>query len=166
MSEFFVTIDQLIKNVSILDENKVSVDNKVYDARLSKVNNYVYLLKVGDKVYDITTTKLGNGKYGFLLDGVFYEAVVRTRLQEAANEYLKKKGALTHQGEIKAPMPGLIIKINKKIGDEVEIGESVLVLEAMKMENDVRSPTAGKIKEIRPKEGASVEKDQLIVVIE
>ena len=63
-------------------------------------------------------------------------------------------------------MPGLIIKINKKIGDEIEIGESVLVLEAMKMENDVRASASGKIKEIRAKEGSSVEKDQVIVIIE
>jgi len=166
MSEFFVTIDDIKKNISIINKEKVTVDDKDFDVHLSKVNNHVYLLKVGDKVYDITVNKLGNGNYGFLLDGVYYNAVVRTRLQEIANEYFKKKEHLLHHDEIKAPMPGLIIKINKKIGDEIEMGESVLVLEAMKMENDVRAPASGIIKEIRAKEGASVEKDQVIVVIE
>ncbi len=166
MSEYFVTIDGVKKNISIIKNEKVKVENKSFDVHLSKVNNYVYLLKVGDKVYEITTNKLGDGKYGFLLDGVYYNAVVRTRLQEIANEYFKKKDSLSHHNEIKAPMPGLIIKINKKIGDEIEIGESVLVLEAMKMENDVRASASGKIKEIRAKEGSSVEKDQVIVIIE
>ena len=63
-------------------------------------------------------------------------------------------------------MPGLLLKIKKKEGDSVEIGESIAVLEAMKMENDILSPATGVIKEIKVKEGASVEKDEIILKID
>jgi biotin carboxyl carrier protein len=63
-------------------------------------------------------------------------------------------------------MPGMILKIKKKVGDEIEQGDSLLILEAMKMENDIRSPVSGKVKEIKIKEGQAVEKGISILVIE
>ena len=63
-------------------------------------------------------------------------------------------------------MPGLLLKMKKKEGDSIEMGESIGILEAMKMENDIISPASGIIKEIFKKEGASVEKDEIILKIE
>jgi len=63
-------------------------------------------------------------------------------------------------------MPGLILKILKQPGEEVKIGEPLLILEAMKMENEIRSTTGGVVKEMLVKEGSSVEKSTVIVIIE
>ena len=64
---------------------------------------------------------------------------------------------------LKAPMPGLIIKINVKNGQEVKKGDALLVLEAMKMENVIKSPADLVVKQVlaRPKE--AVEKDQTLI---
>jgi len=62
-------------------------------------------------------------------------------------------------------MPGLLLKILKKGGDKVKKGDAVLILEAMKMENEIRSPVDGTIKAILKKEGVSVEKGEKIIVI-
>ncbi len=59
-------------------------------------------------------------------------------------------------GMVKSPMPGSVIKIMSKAGDVVEIGEPVLVLEAMKMENEICAPRSGKIKEVFVVEGQTV----------
>ena len=123
------------------------------------------MLKVGNKVYEITTTKISNEKYSFLLDGYYFETTVRTNLKEKAVEYLKNKKDLVHNDEVIAPMPGLIVKLKKRTGDEVKIGESLLTLEAMKMENDLRSPATGIIKSIYFKEGENVEKGATILII-
>ena len=69
-------------------------------------------------------------------------------------------------GAISAVMPGLIIKINKKEGDRVEAGEVVLILEAMKMQNEVHARQPGVIKQMRVKVGESVEMRQVLAVIE
>jgi len=69
-------------------------------------------------------------------------------------------------GAITAVMPGLIIKINKQEGDRVEAGEVVLILEAMKMQNEVHTKHSGVVKQIKVKVGESVEMRQVLAVIE
>jgi len=65
--------------------------------------------------------------------------------------------------EIKAPMPGMVLKVLVSEGDEVKKGDALLVLEAMKMENILKSPTDGVIKKIAAVKGVAVEKNQLLI---
>lgn len=67
---------------------------------------------------------------------------------------------------ITAPMPGRIVRVLAKPGDAVELRQPVIVIEAMKMENELRAPKAGTIKEVAVEPGASVEAGRLLVVIE
>ncbi len=66
--------------------------------------------------------------------------------------------------EIKAPMPGLVIRILVAEGDEVEKGGNLFVLEAMKMENIIKAPADVKIKSIKVKPGDKVEKNQVVMI--
>jgi len=68
--------------------------------------------------------------------------------------------------DIIAPMPGLILDIMVKAGDEVEEGQSILILEAMKMENVIKAEGAGTVKSINKDVGATVEKGTIIVEME
>jgi len=65
--------------------------------------------------------------------------------------------------DIKAPMPGLILEIKVRPGDEVKKGEVVLILEAMKMENSIKSPGDGVVKELKVSLKQSVEKNQVLI---
>jgi biotin carboxyl carrier protein len=65
-----------------------------------------------------------------------------------------------------SPMPGKVLKILKKEGDTVVEGEGIVVVEAMKMENELKTPKAGKVKEVRVKEGANVDAGAVLVLIE
>lgn len=67
--------------------------------------------------------------------------------------------------EIKAPMTGKIASIVVKVGDEVNVDDEVVIMDAMKMEIPVYSPVAGKVKEINVKEGDSVKTEQVLMVI-
>ncbi len=68
--------------------------------------------------------------------------------------------------EVLAPVPGKIVKLLVKLGDDVEDGQEVLLLEAMKMENPIFASSNGKIKEIRVKEGQEVDVDHVLLIIE
>jgi biotin carboxyl carrier protein len=65
--------------------------------------------------------------------------------------------------ELRAAMPGKVVKISCKVGDQVKAGQALLVIEAMKMENELRSPGAGKVAEVAVREGQTVEGGQLLV---
>ena len=75
-------------------------------------------------------------------------------------------GATKKINEIKAPMPGLILSVDVKVGQEVKEDDALLVLEAMKMENVLTSPRNGIIKSISITKGETVNKNQLLIEFE
>ncbi|HEY5675844.1 MAG TPA: biotin/lipoyl-containing protein, partial [Myxococcales bacterium] len=66
---------------------------------------------------------------------------------------------------ISAPMPGKVVKVLVKVGDEVKDGQGLVVVEAMKMENELKSPKAGKVTELHAVEGAAVESGAKLAVV-
>ena len=68
--------------------------------------------------------------------------------------------------EVTAPMPGTILKILVNVGDQVKEDEEVVILEAMKMENQIYAPSDGKVVEIKVKENDKVDTDQVLIVLE
>ncbi|MBM4312588.1 MAG: biotin/lipoyl-binding protein [Deltaproteobacteria bacterium] len=68
--------------------------------------------------------------------------------------------------EVRAPMPGKILEVLVKVGDQVKEDDEIVMLEAMKMENPIYAPADGTVKEIKVKANDSVETEQLMVVIE
>jgi len=102
----------------------------------------------------------------FLFAGREYVA----QFEDQRQRLLRSFGAQSEERRIalsvKAPMPGLIVKIETKVGDMVKRGQGVMVVEAMKMENEVRAPSDGTVREIRVRERQTVEKGEVLVVIE
>lgn len=86
--------------------------------------------------------------------------------QETKAEAPKKVAAKAGQEVVKAPMPGTILSINVKEGDNVKKGQILLILEAMKMENEIVSPRDGKIAKIVVSKGSSVNTGDDMVIIE
>ncbi len=74
-------------------------------------------------------------------------------------------GAAQAAGELRAAMPGKVVKLLCKVGDAIKAGQGLLIIEAMKMENEVRAGGAGQVKEIAVREGQTVEGGQLLVVL-
>ncbi|HLO67017.1 MAG TPA: biotin/lipoyl-containing protein [Holophaga sp.] len=110
--------------------------------------------------------KLGQGTAE--VDGIGY-AIAAEGLDEPASPRGRRAAsakAALEAGALTAIMPGLIIKVLKKEGDKVEAGETVLILEAMKMQNEVQAKAAGTIRQMKVKQGDSVEMRQVLCVIE
>jgi len=165
MNDYTVSVNNNKHNLKILNNNKVELNGDNFDVELSQLSKYSYLLKVNNRVYQVTSDKYNHENYSFNIAGYSYNITVRTNLEEKANEYLKNKAKESNSEIIKSPMPGLIVKILKKVGESVQMGEPIFLLEAMKMENEIRASASGIVKSISAKENCSVEKGEALLEI-
>lgn len=92
------------------------------------------------------------------------------RLMKSVEKTIEKLGINKKSQQniniLKAPMPGLILKLMVKVGDQIKKGEALIILEAMKMENILSSPVDGTIKEIKVKPQQTVEKNNVLINFE
>jgi|SRR5690606_4164921 len=115
---------------------------------------------------EILSDDLLNRHYLVNVNGNEYEVSIANDLDQLIKEMGFEVGAGKQVNAIKAPMPGLILSIHVEVGQEVQENETLLILEAMKMENNFASPRAGIIKSILVKKGDAVEKGQLLIEFE
>lgn len=149
-STFDLTEEQIAAMDSIqLQENQAHIlqDSQAYTTEILE-NNFL------NKSY---TVKVNNSEY---------EVEIATELDSLIKELGFEVGASKQVNAIKAPMPGLILSIHVEVGQEVQENDSLLILEAMKMENNFNSPRAGKIKSILVEKGQAVDKGQLLIEFE
>ena len=164
---FIVTINGSKKQINILNSSVAIIDKKKVDFELLKLKEDNYLLRINNYFYEICTDKIDHEKYSLFVNGNKIDTITRTELQEKAARLINEaKISSNNKLEIKAPMPGLILKIKKKVGEVIKQGESILILEAMKMENDLRTPVSSSIIEIFVTEGIAVEKGDKLFTIE
>ncbi|MFD1061968.1 biotin/lipoyl-containing protein [Winogradskyella litorisediminis] len=95
-----------------------------------------------------------------------YTVVIQDELDQLISDLGFEVGASKKVNDIKAPMPGLILEINVSTGQEVKENDSLLILEAMKMENVINSPRDGVIKSIAVNQGETVDKNNLLIEFE
>ena len=139
---------------------------------------------IGDREHVVDLRWTQSDLLSILIDGRSYQVDIHSdkdahevliegeqfdfELFDERKSLLKKSAAMGVEGvqEIKSSMPGKIVKILVGEGDEVEQGQGLVVVEAMKMENEIKSPKAGLVKKIGVEEGATVEAGALLVVVE
>lgn len=158
MSEVIVKINSKSKSI-LLEASELKLDNQSFDYEFEKLYDGRYLLKVGKKFYNISAERLNRENFVLVVNGIMFETEARTSLEEKARKVIELSNQNSGEHIVKAPMPGMILKIQKKPGDSIKSSESIMILEAMKMENELKSPSEGKIKEIFVKVGDKVEKN-------
>lgn len=97
------------------------------------------------------------------VNGTIYKVTVEDQFDQLLKQLGMDNLTAAKVQQIKAPMPGLVLNVLVAEGDEVKKGDSLLVLEAMKMENMIKSPTDGLIKKVFISQGDKVEKNQVLI---
>jgi len=167
MNDYAVHLNGKKFDVLISAGNEILIKDRKIKFDLVEKSPHSFLLKLNEKMYHLIADKKNHNSYVVMLGGYNFEITIRTFLQEKAIKLIEEARSSEHRlTEIKAPMPGLILKVKRKPGDEIKQGESVLILEAMKMENDLKAPSSGILKSINVSEGSAVEKGVLLYSIE
>jgi pyruvate carboxylase len=108
--------------------------------------------------------KDGNREVYFELNGNNRSVVIRDQ-SVVTDEKVREKADKGNHNHLGAPMPGKVLKVNVKAGDEVKAGDVLLVTEAMKMETNIKAKADAKVVEVKFKEGEKVEKEDLVIVL-
>ena len=105
---------------------------------------------------------------GYLIHhkGISYHCLVEDELTNRLRTSMKQSTSNTIDHTLRSPMPGLILSIAVSPGQRVETGERLMVIEAMKMENEIKAPFRATVKTIKVKEGQAVEFDQPLIIFE
>jgi biotin carboxyl carrier protein len=128
-----------------------------------------YSLLIASKSYEVLVRRVNKSdvtgyRYEVLVAGQRFEIGVEDEREKALTGSILSAHE-TGEAMVRAPMPGLVLGLPMDAGDNVERGQTVVILEAMKMENDLASPITGKVKEIRVSKGQTVNQGDVLVVV-
>jgi pyruvate carboxylase subunit B len=143
----------------------VVVDGRRVQARLVDIaGTPVSLLTIGDRVYRLVARRGdARGRYTLSLDGRRFEVDALDERTRAIRDLSAATAAAAGPAPLVAPMPGLIVRVNVAPGDVVQPGQGLVVMEAMKMENELRSQSAGTVGAVLVSAGTAVEKGAVLV---
>ena len=127
----------------------------------------ISLVTIGGVVHRVVVRReQGRGRYTLWIDGQRHEAEALDERMHAIRQLSAASAAPAGPTPLKAPMPGLIVRVAVQPGDQVQSGQGIVAIEAMKMENELRAPAAGTVKAIHVAPGKAVEKGTLLVEFE
>jgi biotin carboxyl carrier protein len=141
---------------------RVTLDGEPHEVSARPTDLGLSLLFEDGRSIDVATTEMAPGEWFVQLPHVDLTAEVDRRRRQRP----KAAAAAAGVQRIMAPMPGRVVRILVKVGDAVEVRQPLVVVEAMKMENELGSPKAGVVKEVPVAEGQSVDAGRLLVVVE
>jgi biotin carboxyl carrier protein len=157
--------DQLILDVN-LDKDQIAVNEQpvVLDVQ-PLVNSRTASVIYNHKSYNVELVEVNEQEKVSLVkvNGNLYKIQIEDQFDLLLKQLGMDASAATKIREIKAPMPGMVLKVMVEEGTEVKKGDNLLVLEAMKMENILKSSTDGIVKKILVKQGDKIEKNTVLV---
>ena len=152
----------------VTDKNAAALEGATEAATLDAANGTpARTLRIGDRVVRVVVhAREGKGRYVLDIDGHRYHVEALGERARAIQELAARSAPPAGPAPVVAPMPGLVVRVNVAVGDVVTAGQGVLVMEAMKMENELRASAAATVKSVRVTQGTAVEKGTVLIELE
>ena len=166
MSTVYTTyVDGQELEITIHTDGSVETNGRRFEVDMQHItNNTVYSMIIEGRSHEVFAD-LEDGSWKILLDGERYEVEVEDERTQRLKALQGPDKKLVGDVQIRAPMPGLVVKIPVTPGQRVEANEPMIILEAMKMENELRAPRAGVVKEVRVSTRQAVELNQVLLIL-
>ncbi|RJP76690.1 MAG: biotin/lipoyl-binding protein [Candidatus Zixiibacteriota bacterium] len=163
--KYIAEIDNQPLEIEVREDGRVVVAGREIHADIRQGSRPEHFSLILDgRSYQIWMEPV-NGTLRVHLAGFDFEVRVEDERAHRLRQLAAPEASAHGAGEIRAPMPGLVVKVLAEAGQEVKKGQGVVIVEAMKMENEIRSPVAGTVKEIRVKQRQAVEKGEVLIVV-
>lgn len=148
--------------IEIDSEGLIRVNGQTHDVDFLNLGGSLYSIITENKSLEAVIDD-DEDKIAVMMDGRLFETQV---LDERAMLLIQRRGGLSSgSGEVHAPMPGLIVLVTAEIGQTVAQGDTLVILESMKMQNELKSPIDGLVTAIHAEAGQAVDKNSLLVEI-
>lgn len=141
------------------------VNGEKIDLNVAEISDGYFHIVLKNRSYRAEIVKADHAAktFTFKINGRLYPVTLKNKFDLLLEKMGMSSNAASKINNIKAPMPGLIIDLRVKDGDTVATGDTLVILEAMKMENSIKSPGEGLVKSVKVKKGDSVEKGQILI---
>jgi pyruvate carboxylase subunit B len=153
----------VLQAVTSEDEDDAPCEEVTY--RFEQTGTGHTLLVANGRSVPVTLTEAGADEVRVTIGGRTQTVKVKGETALLLERFGIAEGAGAGEAEVRAPMPGLVVRVLVSEGDEVDEGDGLLVLEAMKMENELRAPAAGTVAALHAEEGTSADKGAVLVEI-
>ena len=153
---FLLDVNASQYSFQLMDADNITLND-------SNVNNQIILDNNKSKLVSVKGVNHEQKRYQIQIDGRDYQVQISDAVDQQILKMNLKSKKSNQLKELRAPMPGLVRQVNVNVGDQVDSGDSLFILEAMKMENLLKSPVNGSVSEILVKPGESVEKNQILL---
>lgn len=150
---------------SVPFSENLNINGKESEVLIKEDDKHGTYLLYKNKKFPVEVTYKNQNRYEILLNGISYTYTVETPTSYKRMRFLSTKGGSKKNENLEAPMPGKILEVLTEEGRDVRAGEPLLILEAMKMQNEIQAPISGKVKKIHVKAGQNVLKDDMMVEI-
>jgi len=148
--------------------DSIELDGQRVSAQLADVpDTPVRVVRIGDEVHRVVLRRrLGRGHYVLWIDGYSYDVEALDERTRAIRDLTAAARGPLGPAPIIAPMPGLIVRTMVTVGESVTAGQGLIVMEAMKMENELRATGAGIVHRVNVSPGTPVEKGAVLIELE
>jgi len=167
--KYYVDVENRTIELDFQEEGEqllVRVGEDVFTLDLRQVTQpSLYSLLIDNRSYEIFVEENGDD-FDVLIGGEMFHLKVQDEWARRLANIQRKTQVETGLLAIKAPMPGAVISIEVAPGQDVAKGQGVVILSAMKMENEIKTPRAGRVKSVEVQPGQTVEQGRTLVVIE
>lgn len=166
MSKYFGTVGEHTYEMEIVGAERITVDKKEYLLDFRAIESDVFTISLDSKNYR-TLIEVGDGEsVRVRLLGRTYNVHLQDELHRRLQPASDRDSSARARAEIRAPMPGLVVGVSVRAGDRVKPGSLLLILEAMKMENEIHSLHEGIVAKVLVQKGSAVEKGEVLLTFQ
>jgi pyruvate carboxylase subunit B len=165
MRTYYVTVNGKELTVLLGAEGSVSLEGREQPYEVKRVSSTEFSVMIGARHVRVVVFA-GNEGFDVIAGDFRGRLSVESERERLLRRYSRSTDGKGTKQEVHAPMPAMVIKLEVSVGEEVRAGQPLVVLEAMKMENEILAPGPGRVKAIYARIGKAVEKGELLLLFE